>query len=98
MDNVNDKKRSFEHISLIVKKYRKMKAQQLPQKVSQEELSKLLGYKNGQFISNVERGKCSIPLKSLAKLANILDIPVEELVEAVVKDFQETVYNHMRED
>lgn len=98
MNNANDKKRSFKHIAFIVKKYRKMKAQQLTQKISQEELSKLLGYKNGQFISNVERGKCSVPLKSLAKLANTLDIPVEELVDAVVKDFQETVYNHMRED
>ncbi len=89
-----DKKRSFTEIAAIVRKYRKSQSE----KLGQEELSKLLGYKNGQFISNVERGKCSVPLKSLSKLSNVLNIPVEELIEAVVKDYRETVYNHMKLD
>jgi len=87
----DSKKRSFRHIADIVKKYRKGHGQRL----GQEELSQLLGYKNGQFISNVEREKCSVPLKTLSKLINVLEIPKDELIEAVVKDYRETVYNHI---
>lgn len=85
------KKRSFRHIADIVKKYRKGHGQRL----GQEELSQLLGYKNGQFISNVEREKCSVPLKTLSKLITVLDVPKDELIDAVVKDYRETVYNHI---
>ncbi len=85
------KKRSFKHIANLVRKYRKKNKI----KVGQEELSQLLGYKNGQFISNVEREKCSVPLKTLSKLIEVLSIPQDELIEAVVNDYRETVYNHI---
>jgi transcriptional regulator with XRE-family HTH domain len=85
------KKRSFRHIAALVKNYRKNNSQRL----GQEELSQLLGYKNGQFISNVEREKCSVPLKTLSKLEKVLEIPQNELIEAVVNDYRETVFNHM---
>ena len=85
------KKRSFKHIASLVKKYRKKNKI----KVGQEELSQMLGYKNGQFISNVEREKCSVPLKTLSKLIEVLSIPESELIEAVVNDYRETVYNHI---
>lgn len=90
----NEKKRSFSHIATLVRKYRKSH----PKKIGQEELARQLGLKNGQFISNVERGKCSIPLKSLRNLVEVLNIPHEELIDAVVKDYRETVYNHMNRD
>lgn len=88
---MKSKNRSFEGIAELVKNYRLNH----PKKLSQVELSNLLGYKNGQFISNVERGICSIPLKALRELQNILNIPQDELVSAMVRDFEVTIINHL---
>jgi transcriptional regulator with XRE-family HTH domain len=63
---------------------------------SQSELSNLLGYKNGQFISNVERALCSIPLKMLRKVSEVLDISSEELKEAILKDQEATLNNYLK--
>lgn len=60
---------------------------------SQTELSAFLGYKNGQFISNVERGICSIPVKSLKKISDLLGISPEDIKEAVLKDHAQTIDN-----
>lgn len=62
---------------------------------SQSELSHLLGYKNGQFISNVERALCNIPLKMLRKVSEVLDIPSEELKAAILRDQEETLNNYL---
>ena len=62
---------------------------------SQSELSHLLGYKNGQFISNVERALCNIPLKMLRKVSEVLDIPSEELKASILKDQEETLNNYL---
>lgn len=53
---------------------------------SQAEVSFLLGYKNGQFISNVERGKCNLPPKLLPKLCEVLEIAPEDARVAIVAD------------
>lgn len=66
-----------------------------PKGYSQSELSHLLGYKNGQFISNVERALCNIPLKMLRKVSEVLDIPAEELKGAILKDQEETLNNYL---
>ena len=63
---------------------------------SQSELSNLLGYKNGQFISNVERALCSIPLKMLRKVSEVLDISSEELKEAILKDQEATLNIYLK--
>jgi ribosome-binding protein aMBF1 (putative translation factor) len=44
------KKREFKNIGKLVKAAREVKG------LSQTQLSKELGYKNGQFVSNIERG------------------------------------------
>ena len=54
--------------------------------ISQEELSHRLGYKNGQFVSNVERGLCSIPNKKLVAISDVLKVEPEVLIEAIVSD------------
>ena len=41
-------------------------------KLSQREVSEHLGFKNGQFISNVERGMCPIPVYKFKDLAEVL--------------------------
>lgn len=56
--------------------------------VSQANLATMVGYKNGQFISNVERGLCSVPLKSLAKLAYHLKAHPEDIGDAMLRDHE----------
>ncbi|MBY0416115.1 MAG: helix-turn-helix domain-containing protein [Bdellovibrionales bacterium] len=79
--------RSFKHVADLVKNARLNH----PRRYSQNEVSSLLGYKNGQFVSNVERGLCSVPLKKLDKLAITLNIPREELKAAILRDFEATL-------
>lgn len=85
--------KSFKHIAELVKEKRVAH----PARLSQADLSNKLGYKNGQFISNVERGLCSIPLKSLANFCEILDIPKQELMHTMLKDLEATLENHLKE-
>lgn len=59
--------------------------------ISQEDLARDLGYKNGQFISNVERALCSVPGKELPKLCKRLEIPKEEIIFAVTKDLADNL-------
>lgn len=77
----------FGNIAQLVKDAR----QNHPKGYSQSELSYAMGYKNGQFISNIERGLCSTPLKSLYKLSSVLGIDREVLKEAIIKDMGETL-------
>lgn len=86
--------RTFNHIAKLVKENRVAH----PERLSQSELSHRLGYKNGQFISNVERGLCSIPLKGLAKLSEVLGIDQERIKAAVIKDYESTVEYYLSED
>lgn len=83
--------RSFNHIATLIKNKRLVH----PKGYSQSELSNLLGYKNGQFISNVERALCNIPLKMLGKVCEVLDINSSELKEAILKDHDETLDNYL---
>ncbi len=81
--------RSFKHIAQLIR----MKRIQHSKSYSQSELSQLLGYKNGQFISNVERGLCNVPLKMLKKISDVLEIDHQELKRAILKDNEETLDN-----
>lgn len=85
--------KSFQHIAKLVKEKRLAHSE----KLSQSELSHKLGYKNGQFISNVERGLCSIPLKSLATFCETLNIPQQELMETMLKDLEVTLERHLKQ-
>ncbi len=58
---------------------------------SQSEVSHLLGYSNGQFISNVERALCSVPLKKLVKVCEILKIEPSTIKEAMMRDLGDTL-------
>lgn len=73
----------FENIGLAVKEARENKG------LTQDQLSKALGYDNGQFISNVERGKCSIPVKKLKKMARKTNVSAEHFVNFMVLDYQQ---------
>lgn len=82
-------KNKHNHISRLIKDYRLA----YPSVMSQHELSVLLGYKNGQFISNVERGQCGFPAKKLKQLSGILSIPQLELKNAILSDLREKLDN-----
>ena len=82
--------RSFKNIATLIR----TKRIGHPKNYSQSDLSLLLGYKNGQFISNVERGLCNVPLKMMKKISEVLDIDGNELKAAILKDHEETLANY----
>jgi len=83
--------RCFKNIAQLIR----TKRMNHPKGYSQSELSHLLGYKNGQFISNVERALCNIPLKMLKRVSEVLDIPADDLKAAILKDQEETLNNYL---
>ena len=85
------KKRCFSHIAKLIRE----KRVNHPKNYSQSELSQMLGYKNGQFISNVERALCNVPLKMLPKVSQILDITPSDLKSAMLEDHQQTLENYL---
>ncbi|MBY0414030.1 MAG: helix-turn-helix transcriptional regulator [Bdellovibrionales bacterium] len=82
--------RSFKNIAALIR----TKRINHPKSYSQSDLSLLLGYKNGQFISNVERGLCNVPLKMMKKISEVLDITGDEIKTAILKDHEETLTNY----
>jgi len=84
--------RSFQNIAKLVRNKRVAH----PNTYSQSDVSRLLGYKNGQFISNVERGLCNVPLKMLDRICEILSISKEELKAALVHDYEITLNNYLK--
>lgn len=84
--------RSFENIAKLIR----TKRLNHYKGYSQSELSHLLGYKNGQFISNVERALCNIPLKMLRRVSEVLDIAPGELKDAILKDHERTLENYLQ--
>ena len=78
----------FENIAEVVKTYRKIAInEETGKNYSQLELSQAIGYSNGQFISNVERGLCSIPLNNIKRLCGVLNIPDEIIKLALINDY-----------
>ena len=78
-------KKSFRNVANLVKKHR------LFQSISQNDLAVALGYKNAQFVSNVERGMCSIPLQQIDAVIKLLGINPFEMRKALIYDFEETI-------
>lgn len=48
--------------------------------ITQLQMALEMGFTNGQYISNVERGLCSWPIKRCAQLAQILRTPKSEII------------------
>lgn len=83
------KNRTFSNIARLVKIYR------LEENLSQVQLSEKLGYKNGQYVSNVERGLCGIPATKVNLLSYLIRVPRERIVDAMVQDFKDTTVRLM---
>ncbi len=86
--------RNFSYVAKLIKEKRLSH----PERYSQTQLSKTLGYKNGQFISNLERGLCSIPLKGMVNFLQVLAISEDELKAAILKDYELTLDYYLKGD
>lgn len=60
-------------------------------KMSQVDLAKAIGLRNGQYIYNIESCQCGFPVKSLAKLSIVLQVPLERLKQTMVEDYYENI-------
>lgn len=91
---LRERGKKFPHIAKLLRLKRNQKG------ISQESLSLALGYclgekaRNGQFISNIERGKCNLPMNKVIDLSKALNLDITEVKEAMMKDFN---YNMERE-
>jgi len=77
--------RDFNNISKLVRIHREKKG------ISQIKLSEELKYKNGQFVSNIERGLCSIPLRKINLLSEVLNVDPTKIKLAIMNDFSGTL-------
>lgn len=57
--------------------------------MTQPQLSAKLGYtsKNGQTVSNIERGMCQLPIKHINQLSLILRISREAIIIEMIADY-----------
>ena len=83
-----ESKREFKHIAKLIRKARVQSG------ISQVKLSKKMGFKNGQFVSNIERSKCSLPVRKIGDVTSTLKIDKKEIIDAMVKDYRATLENH----
>jgi transcriptional regulator with XRE-family HTH domain len=51
--------------------------------LTQASVCRMLGYSSPQFLSNFERGLCSMPLPQLKKLIDLYDLDGEEVVDLI---------------
>lgn len=56
--------------------------------LSQGYVSKLLGYGNPQYISNIERGLCVFPVAKGKQFCKIVGIPDLKLKKAILNDYK----------
>jgi DNA-binding XRE family transcriptional regulator len=75
----------FKNTSELIKKAR------IEKEISQTEAAKLLGYKNGQIISNIERGLQGVPLGRASEFCHKLRLNPDMLKAHLVQDFKESI-------
>ncbi|MFN7455062.1 MAG: helix-turn-helix domain-containing protein [Pseudobdellovibrionaceae bacterium] len=56
------------------------------QGLTQSDVAKQLGYGSPQFISNIERGISSVPLKSLKTLVEMYGVSPEEIIDILLEE------------
>jgi len=77
--------KKFNHISNY------LKARRAEVGISQGDLSRSIGFKNGQYISNIERGLCSIPSAKITALATSLKTKPRDIIDVMVMDYHDNV-------
>lgn len=54
--------------------------------LTQSEVARTLGYGSPQFISNIERGISSVPLKSLRLIIDLYGVSSDEIVDILLQE------------
>jgi len=66
-----------------------IKQRRIDKGLTQAEVAKVLGYKNAQFVSNIERGVAGPPPKHIRKLIKLLDLD-KNMVMGILMKAQES--------
>jgi len=56
--------------------------------LSQNEVAQKIGHGSGQFISNIERGKCALPVRTLGELIKYYRLDTSEVIQMMVSDYR----------
>lgn len=56
--------------------------------LTQSDVAQKLGYTSPQFISNIERGLCSAPVKHLKDFAKMYNLDTEELIRLLLAEHE----------
>lgn len=59
--------------------------------LSQNKVGRLLGYSNGQIVSNWEREECHPPLRQLKEIARLYQIENRELLHRLVQEHEKVI-------
>lgn len=59
--------------------------------LSQGQLAKALGLSTAQYISNIERGLCPVPIRKVKKFCKILKIEPKVLTSLMAQDYEQNV-------
>jgi transcriptional regulator with XRE-family HTH domain len=60
---------------------------------TQKQISDKLGYSSAQFVSNMERGLCHLPLKAMRRLIDLYELDRNEVLKAMLAQ-QEDFLRH----
>lgn len=63
--------------------------------MSQMKLSKLLGYREPYFLSNIERGRSVFPKGKLKRLRRALLLDERVLIDVLLRDYSVNIYRHL---
>lgn len=63
---------------------------------SQTELARMLDMRNGQFISNIERGLCGLPSKYVLKVCSVLSIDPDVMIETMTADYKRGLMEELK--
>lgn len=63
-----------------------LKAKREEKGLTQSEVARTLGYGSPQFISNIERGISSVPMKSLRLIIDLYGVSADEIVDILLEE------------
>ncbi len=66
--------------------------------LSQEVVAKKLGYSSAQFVSNWERGISSPPIDRLSNIAEIYQIPHNQLIDVICEETRDYLKAVLKKD
>lgn len=85
--------KQFNNQCELVRRALNTKEEMRQRKITQRELSSSVGMSSlqGQFISNVMRGKCAIPVKRIMEFSKVLGIHPHQIKYAMLKDHEQYI-------